>query len=163
MPDTAENPSPKTLPFPKKDPSPLEKIRLRFNELMTMTPVSPELMLAHLLKIVKDCEKHRTDELREVENMKRKILASEAKAEGFSVMSAIVYNVVNSFALGAEATKKEDEELAETEAEKASGNGETPAPVEAAPAAPKSKGNGKPKVVKTARKTTRSRRGKGQK
>lgn len=91
----------------------MQRIRDRFSELMSSTDLTPQLMEASLLGIVGECQKLRQKELKGAENLERQANASRAKAEGFSLMASIVYNVVNGFAIGAEKMKAEEEELAE--------------------------------------------------
>lgn len=95
----------------------LAEIRKRFEDLKECQDITPELMLAHLVQIVNDCENKRNSELRAAESLERQALASRAKADGFSIMQAVVYNSINIFVLAAERQKREEEEIAKMEAE----------------------------------------------
>lgn len=93
----------------------LNRLREKFNHLTKLADFTPELACAQLMDIVKEAERLRVKELKGAENMERQAAASRSKAEGFSVLSSIVYNVVNQYVAGAE---KDAEEVARQEAER---------------------------------------------
>ena len=96
----------------------IAEIRARFTKLTKMTPLTPDLVLAHFNKLIKDAENARASEIKAAEDMERKATASRAKAEAYSGMASMAYNVINQFVQGAEQTEAENEALAAEEAER---------------------------------------------
>jgi hypothetical protein len=72
----------------------LARLKAKFGELTKLVDVTPQHMCAQLMDIVKTAEDMRAKEIKGAEDMERKAKASRAKADGFSMFSSIVYNMV---------------------------------------------------------------------
>ena len=86
----------------------LARLKQRFAQLMSLTDVTPEMTCAQLMDIVKEAENLRVKEIKGAEDMERKAKASRSKADGFSMLSSIVYNIVGRYVAGAERAAAED-------------------------------------------------------
>jgi hypothetical protein len=86
----------------------LARLKQRFTQLSSMTDVTPEMACAQLMDIVKEAEDLRVKELKGAEDMERKARASRAKADGFSMLSSIVYNIVSRYVSAAERMAAEE-------------------------------------------------------
>jgi len=76
-----------------------------------------DFLNATLNQILKEVENDRIKHESAAERLEKQAVAERARAEGCKAMRALVYNVVDRFALAAEADARQREELAKIEAD----------------------------------------------
>ena len=92
------------------------KLRKRINDALEKNVISGEVKdfyEATLLEIMNDAERQRQNCLNQADTLKRQAAIAEGQAAAFSMISSIVYNVINGYVVQAEKREKEDKIIGE--------------------------------------------------